>query len=98
MTNSWPIKQQHQQGGGSPAAQIQSAPVPTPAPPVTATNAEVVQAEQDVAQQNLLKKSVKKTIYAGDTGAFKVGQPGYPGQPGLTAGGLPPPVSYKKLG
>ena len=64
--------------GGGGASAIQSAPVPTPAPPVTSSSAEVIQAEQDTAQQNLLKKSVKKTIFAGDTGGYKPGgaQPG----------------------
>lgn len=59
-------------GGGAPpqAQAIQSAPVPTPAPPVTASSAEVIQAEHDMVQQNLLKKSIKQTIRAGDTGGF----------------------------
>lgn len=69
-------------GGGAPQAQaIQSAPVPTPAPPVTANSAEVVQAEHDLAQQNLLKKSVKNTIKAGDTGGFNPANPNLPGAP-----------------
>jgi hypothetical protein len=81
-------------GGNSQAQQIQSAPVPTPAPPVTANAAEVIQAENDFAKENLLKKSVKKTIFAGDTGGFMPGggnmQGNAPGQP---------PASYKgKLG
>ena len=58
-------------GGGSQPApvvqQIQSAPVPTPAPPVSQSARDVIAAEKDLSQQNLLKKSVKKTIYAGDT-------------------------------
>jgi hypothetical protein len=68
-------------GGGQTAQMIASAPVPTPAPPVTSNNASVQQAEQDMAQQNLLQKSVKKTILAGDTGGYlptgknAVGQP-----------------------
>lgn len=76
--NSYPQFRQWQQGGGGQqASAIQSAPVPTPAPPVTASSAEVIQAEQDTAQQNLLKKSVKKTIFAGDTGGGM--RPGGPG-------------------
>ena len=59
-------------GGSSAAQQIQSAPVPTPAPPVTASSAEVIQAEHDLAQQNLMKKSVKKTIFAGDSGGYQL--------------------------
>lgn len=62
-------------GGGSPAAAIQSAPVPLPAPPVTENNQAVVQAEHDIAQANLLKKTVKKTIFAGDTGGWSPQNP-----------------------
>jgi len=52
------------------AQQIEQAPIPTPSPGVTQTRQEVVQAEQDFAKENLLKKSIKKTILAGDTGGF----------------------------
>ena len=79
--------------GGVGASAVASDPVPTPAPPVTASSAEVIQAEKDLAQQNLIKKSVKKTIYAGDTGGWQPGTPGQPGQAG------PAPATYKsKLG
>ena len=62
--------------GGSAIQQVQAAPVPTPAPPVTTTNAQVVQAQHDLAQQELLKKNIKKTVYAGDTGGYgKQGSP-----------------------
>jgi hypothetical protein len=75
-------------GGGG----IVSAPVPTPAPPVTDTNKAVLQAQQDVAQQNLLQKSVKNTILAGDTGGF------VPGAKNV-AGEASPITAYKtKLG
>ncbi len=57
-------------GGASPAQQIAQAPTPLPAPPVTSSDPSVVQAEHDLAQGNLLKKSVKKTIFAGDTGGY----------------------------
>jgi enolase len=57
-------------GGGGQAQQINQAPVATPAPPVTQNSAEVVQATQDTMRQDMLKKSVKKTIFAGDTGGF----------------------------
>ena len=60
-------------GGSSGAAATQSAPVPTPAPPVTADNQSVIAAEQDMARQNLIKKSVKNTILAGDTGGYVAG-------------------------
>ena len=75
-------------GAGSGASAIASAPVPTPAPPVTADNPAVIQAEQDLAQQNLIKKSVAKTILAGDTGGY---------QPGAAnaAGQAQSPTSYK---
>lgn len=46
-------------------------PAPTVAPPVSQSSKEVVQASQDLAQQNMLKKSIQKTIYAGDTGGFQ---------------------------
>jgi hypothetical protein len=58
-------------GGGSPAQAIQAAPTPVTAPPVTTSSAEVIQAQQDYAQQNMMKKSIKKTIMAGDTGGYK---------------------------
>lgn len=78
-------------GGGGGASAIQAAPVPLPAPPVTSSNREVIQAEQDNAMQNLMKKSVKKTIFAGDTGGYAPG--------GVNpAMGTPTPASYKKLG
>ncbi len=70
----------------TPAQQITSLPPPTPAPPVTAGAAEVVQASQDEAQQNLIKKSVKRTIFAGDTGGYSPGA-------GPSAG---PNTSFKK--
>ncbi len=61
----------HKGGGGpSPAQQIASAPTPLPAPPVTSSDPSVIQAEHDLAQGNLLKKSVKKTMLAGDTGGY----------------------------
>lgn len=88
----WPRHAFLFKGGNQPAQQIQSAPVPLPAPPVTANAAEVIQAQQDFAQQNLVKKSVKKTIYAGDTGGFTPGQGGSPGQLG------PVPRTFRKLG
>ena len=80
---------------GSPpqqqAQQIEQAPIPTPSAPVTQTSREVVQAEQDYAKENLLKKSVKKTIFAGDTGGFG----GSPNNPFSAAPSTPPPVKGK---
>ena len=77
-------------GGNNSAAQaVAAAPVPTPAPPVTADNPSVIAAEADQAQANLIKKSVKHTILAGDT---PYGGPGVAGQAAI-------PTSYKsKLG
>jgi hypothetical protein len=67
--------------GGSMQTQIAGAPVPTPAPPVTSNNQAVQQAEQSQAQSNLLKKSVKNTILAGDTGGYLPAKPNMAGQP-----------------
>ena len=63
----WPKCSFRYLGGGGGPAPAAVAPVPTPAPPVTSDAPSVVQAEHDVAVQNLLKKSVKQTIIAGDT-------------------------------
>jgi len=54
---------------------INAAPTPIPQKPVTASDAAVVDAEREFAQSNLLKKSVKKTIYAGDTGGYSPAKP-----------------------
>jgi hypothetical protein len=90
MRNSNPFWPRHaflfKGGGSSQAAAIQSAPVPTPAPPVTSSAAEVIQAENDIAKQNLAKKSVKKTIFAGDTHSMM-------GGPGMAA---PAPSTFKR--
>jgi hypothetical protein len=80
------LEQQQFKGGST---DIASAPTPTPAPPVTADDPSVIAAEQDVAQANLLKKSVKKTMLAGDT-AWAPGQTGGPGTPPGS------PSSYRK--
>lgn len=58
-------------GGGNQAGAIASTPVPLPAPPVTRTSADVLRAESEVAKENLMKKSIKKTIFAGDTGGYQ---------------------------
>jgi hypothetical protein len=69
-------------GGGNLIAQ---APVPAPAPPVTMAANEVVQAAQDLKQQELLRKSIKKTVFAGDTGGWG-GNPMKPGPVGMIPG------------
>lgn len=75
-------------GSNSTATAIDSLPVPLPSKPITSANPEVVQAESDFARANLLKKSIKKTIQAGDTGGFNPGLPN-------PAGGKSFPSSYK---
>lgn len=59
--------------GRSQAQQISQAPTPLPAPPITQSNDAVIQAQNELAQQALGKKSVRKTIIAGDTGGWKAG-------------------------
>ncbi len=85
LYSQWP-KHAYQFGGGGkskPAQQIEAAPVPMPAPPVTQNDQSVVMAEHDLARQALGKKSVKKTIFAGDTGGFQgAGAPGSPAPKG----------------
>lgn len=72
----------------SPSAQIAAAPVPTPAPPVTSSNAEVISVEQDTARQNLAKKSVAQTVWAGDTAGYRPGGSN-------PAGGVAPIASFR---
>lgn len=87
----WPKHSMRFFGGGGGSG-IASAPIPTPAPPVTADDPSVIAAEHDLAKQNLLKKTVNKTILAGDTGGYMPGGVN-------TAGQTSPPTSYKsKLG
>lgn len=74
--------------GGGGGSSIASAPVPTPAPPVTSDSAEVIAAQNDYAKETMLKKSFKKTMIAGDT-PWAPGQGGYPMGPGGE------PASYK---
>ena len=81
----WPKHSMRFLGGGSAPPPAAVAPVPTPAPPVTSDAPSVVQAEHDVAVQNLLKKSVNKTIIAGDT-AYNPAGPNAANQPGPSAG------------
>ncbi len=50
-----------------------------------------MQAEQDYAKEDLLKKSIKKTIFAGDTGGFG----GAPQNPFSAKPGPPPPTKGK---
>ena len=60
-----------------------SATAPAVAPPITAANAEVMQAQQDLIQREMLKKSIKKTVLAGDTGGYKPQQPAGLGGKGI---------------
>lgn len=50
---------------------INSAPVASASPAASPNSQAVLQAEHDFAMRNLLKKSVKKTIVAGDTGGYQ---------------------------
>lgn len=70
-------------GGGTP--NIPKAP--QAAPPVTESRKEVQQASSDVAQQELMKRSIRKTIHAGDTGGYKGAQAFAAGNPAAGAGG-----------
>ncbi len=68
---------------GNSASAIQAAPIPAPSAPVTQNDQSVVMAEHDLARQALGKKSVKKTIFAGDTGGYQgAGSPGSPAPKG----------------
>ncbi len=75
-------------GGGSSPTLVQQAPIPAPAPPVTSTATDVLAAGQDLKRQELLKKSIKKTVFAGDTGGWSP----FPTNPGKKAGMLPSPM------
>lgn len=68
------------------AADIKATPVPNPVAPVSAAAPEVIAAEHDIAQQNLMKKSVKKTIFAGDTGGYMPGALNIAGASGAPTG------------
>lgn len=71
------LEQQQQGGGGSttPPPAIAQAPAPIATPPVTSTNAEVVQAQNDLRRQSLRKRGFSKTIFAGDTGGWSAVAP-----------------------
>lgn len=65
--------------GKAPGADnAERTPVPLPTNPITAANAEVLHAQNDFARQNLLKKSIGRTILAGDTGGYNPAQPNSP--------------------
>jgi hypothetical protein len=53
----------------SPAAATPET-VPGAVPPTSPNSAEVTQAQQDFLRQEMLKKSIKRTIFAGDTGGY----------------------------
>ena len=56
--------EQQQQGGGSPAQPV----VPTATPPPSANNAASLAVEQATYRQNLRRKNLSSTIYAGAGG------------------------------
>ena len=58
------LEQQQQGGGGSPAQPV----VPTATPPPTANNAASLAVEQATYRQNLRRKNLSSTIYAGAGG------------------------------
>ncbi len=69
--NFWPPNAFRYGGGGSTAANaVKQAPAPAVAPPVTATNSEVIQAQNDMRRQSLRKRGFSKTVFAGDTGGW----------------------------
>jgi hypothetical protein len=49
-----------------------AAALPTSSP-TSASGADVLRAQMDLVQQEAMKKSIKKTIFAGDTGGFSPG-------------------------
>lgn len=61
---------------GGTTSPISQAPAPTVAPPVTTTNAEVVQAQNDLRRLSLRQRGFAKTTLAGDTGGWHA--PGVP--------------------
>ncbi len=80
LDSQWPKHAFQFKGGRSKQAeQIEAAPIAMPAPPVTKDNQAVIQAEHDLAREALGKKSIKRTIFAGDTGGY--GGTGAPGSP-----------------
>lgn len=89
-------KEQQQQGGGGQtgAQQVAAAPVPGVTPPVTSTNAEVVQVQNDLRRQSLRKRGFAKTILAGETGGWAPSATPNPSTPKPTAN----PPSFGKLG
>lgn len=68
--------------------QVQATPA---APPVSSTASEVVQAGIDLRRQEMLKKSIKGTVMAGDTGGWRpppsTSTPGGGGLAALPGGG-----------
>lgn len=56
--------------GGGKQQSVSYAPAPMPAPPVANTSAEVARAGADLRQQDMLKKNIRETVKAGDTGGF----------------------------
>ena len=75
--------QQEPSGGGGGIA---DATVPVAAPPVSSSDAAVIAAEQDMARQALMRKSVRHTILAGDTGGYHPGAANPANQPSAPTG------------
>lgn len=72
----------NKKGTSAQANTINALPIPTPTAPITAANAQVVSAQEQFAKQKLNQFTIGDTIYAGNTGGFKPGEAGYPGNPG----------------
>lgn len=60
--------------------------VPVASPPVSSSDAAVIAAEQDMARQALMRKSVRHTILAGDTGGYHPGAANPANQPAAPTG------------
>jgi len=81
LMRDFPHAKLYKTGGSEQAKQIESAPVPLPAPPITTNNAASLAAEHDYAMRQAQMKSVKSSIIAGNTGGYKPKPPSGPTSP-----------------
>lgn len=72
--------------GGNTPSPITQAPAPGVTPPVTTTNAEVVQAQNDLRRLSLRKRGFAKTTLAGDTGGWHAPGAPTPNKPAMGGG------------
>jgi hypothetical protein len=84
LTNHWPKSTFRFLGGGGllPAAPISN-------PPVQANNAASLSVQQSEYRQQLRRKSLNQTIYAGATGGMGGGGSNVPGQNAVQSGSGP---------